>query len=115
MCTQLRGDVMTIPGSLPHLPPAAVATDRGSCAPSIHAATLAALATLMLVVAAGCSNAPIPATATAAPSPSPTPSLPNGLIDIGGGRHLEMYCRGSGRPAGTLGPGTLGPRRRSLG
>jgi len=99
MCTQLRGDVMTIPGSLPHLPPAAVATDRGSCAPSIHAATLAALAPLMLVVAAGCSNAPIPATATAAPSPSPTPSLPNGLIDIGGGRHLEMYCRGSGRPA----------------
>ena len=53
----------------------------------------------MLMASAACTNVPVSATIAPTSSPSPSLSPPNGLIDIGGGRHLEMYCRGSGQPA----------------
>src|SRR5437868_15179098 len=59
----------------------------------------AAVAVVAVVAVPACATAPLSATMAPSPSPNTSASLPNGLVDIGGGRHLEMYCRGSGRPA----------------
>ena len=54
---------------------------------------LAAL--LAMVLAGGCAS-------SAAPSPAaPRLNLPSGLVDIGGGRRIEVYCSAAGSGAGS--------------
>jgi pimeloyl-ACP methyl ester carboxylesterase len=56
---------------------------------------------LASVLLAGCGTAP----STASPVASPSPSQIAGLVQIGGGRGLEMFCRGTGQPAVILDAG----------
>jgi pimeloyl-ACP methyl ester carboxylesterase len=61
------------------------------------------------VVLAGCGSSrssPAPTGPPASTSPTPaTPALPNGLVDIGGGRSLVISCTGSGGPVVVLDAG----------
>jgi pimeloyl-ACP methyl ester carboxylesterase len=66
---------------------------------------MAAFAAFMLVVAASCATAVLAPSGTPTSSSASSAALPNGPIEIGGGRHLEMYCRGSGRPTVILDAG----------
>jgi pimeloyl-ACP methyl ester carboxylesterase len=64
------------------------------------------IAAVVLTACGSSPSTPAPTVPSASASSAPaTPALPNGLVDIGGGRYLEVSCTGSGGPVVVLDAG----------
>ena len=72
---------------------------------------VALVAAALAVVVAACGSAVMPSASPGesggqgTPTPSSPSDLPEGSVDIGGGRHLDIACQGSGSPVVVLDAG----------